>query len=289
MFSGQGRGYDILAAAVIYNQQMGGTNVTIGGYAFPYLHQNNILGVDSLDVDRAGLYAGLIDLKSDQWRFVYEVQMFEGSFEDGFLGNNIDIDPQFDMAARVEFYPSFPFKVIAVEGGWAQGDDDGDTADFEGNLLPFSGAFQIDNLLFKHMIPTIYQIDASVINAYYARAWATLKLSDHWAWTPQALIAWNHETDSAVSPFDSGAFGIGIPATNVDDFLGVELESTLTWTIHPGVNMDFIGSIVFAGAGLEDLLEAQGAAIAEDSVGSAEDLPWAVQARLMIYIDQFLK
>lgn len=290
-FSGQGRGYDVLAAALIYNQQMGGINVTIGGYAFPYLHQNNILNSAvgfELDVDRAGLYSGLLDLKSDSWRFVYEIQALEGSFEDGFLGSpGPDIDLHFDMVARIELYPSFPFKVIGLEGGWAMGDD-ATTSDFEGNLLPISPAYNLDNLLFKHMIPTIYNLDASVINAYYARAWATLKLSDHWSWTPQGLIAWNHETD-AVSFFDSGAFGTGIPATSVDDFLGVEVESTLTWTVHPGVNMDFIGSVVFAGSGLTDLIEAQGEALAGGGVANAEDLPWAAQVRLVIFIDQFLK
>ena len=37
-----GVGYDILAAAGIYNQQMGDVNVTVGAYGFPYLHQNNV-------------------------------------------------------------------------------------------------------------------------------------------------------------------------------------------------------------------------------------------------------
>ena len=43
LFAGEsGTGYDILAAAGIYNQQMGDVNVTVGAYGFPYLHQNNV-------------------------------------------------------------------------------------------------------------------------------------------------------------------------------------------------------------------------------------------------------
>ncbi len=40
----------------------------------------------------------------------------------------------------------------------------------------------------------------------------------------------------------------------VDKYLGTEIEGTLSWTLHPGVNLDFIGSVVLAGDGLTDLL-----------------------------------
>ncbi len=41
----QGNGYDVAAAALIFNNpNVGGGNLTIGGYIFPYIHQNNILG-----------------------------------------------------------------------------------------------------------------------------------------------------------------------------------------------------------------------------------------------------
>ena len=77
-----GVGYDILAAAGIYNQQMGDVNVTVGAYGFPYLHQNNIFGGGSgYDVDRTSLYSGLLVLKAAAWSFTYEVQMFGGGGE----------------------------------------------------------------------------------------------------------------------------------------------------------------------------------------------------------------
>ena len=182
---------------------------------------------------------------------------------------------------------------IGVEAGWAQGDD-GSTAEIEGNALPFSPAYNVDNLLFKHVIPTIYNIEGSVINAIYAKVYANMKLSENLGFTPQVLFAWNDETN-AVSAFDSGPFGSGIGnapgqvlgmtwriCVEVEKYLGTEIEGTLSWTLHPGVNLDFIGSLVLAGDGLTDLLEHQGATDPEDTI-------WAYQTRLMVYIDQFVK
>ena len=80
-------------------------------------------------------------------------------------------------------------------------------------------------------------------------------------------------------------FGPGIGVTEVDKYLGTEIEGTLSWTLHPGVNLDFIGSVVLAGDGLTDLLESKAATDA----GPAEDTIWAFQSRLMVYIDQFVK
>ena len=305
LFAGEtGVGYDILAAAGIYNQQMGDVNVTVGAYGFPYLHQNNVfspaLGYD-WDVDRTSLYSGLLVLKAASWSFTYEVQMFGGGeitaglFPTGDPENPLvdlripaigidefEFEYAFDMAARLELYPSMMAQVstIGLEAGWAQGDD-GSTVKIEGNALPFSPAYNVDNLLFKHVIPTIYNIEASVINAIYAKVYANMQLSENLGFTPQVLFAWNDET-MATSAFDSGELGPGIGATEVEKYLGTEIEGTLTWTLHPGVNLDFIGSVILAGDGLTDLLVAQGATDPEDTI-------WAAQTRLMVYIDQFMK
>ena len=294
LFAGEsGVGYDILAAAGIYNQQMGDVNVTVGAYGFPYLHQNNIFsqgGASGWDVDRTSLYAGMLVLKGASWSLTYEVQMFGGGELDTPLGADganfpLDLEYAFDMAGRLEFHPSMMAQVstIGLEGGWAQGDD-GTTPEIEGNALPFSPAYNVDNLLFKHVIPTIYNIEGSVINAIYARAYANMQLADNLGFTPQVLFAWNDQTN-AVSAFDSGGFGSGIANTEVDKYLGTEIEGTLSWTLHPGVNLDFIGSLVLAGDGLTDLLQAQ----AGEGASAVNDTIWAYQTRLMVYIDQFMK
>ena len=310
-FSGSGTGYDIAAAAAIYNQQVGAVNMTVGGYAFPYLHQNNIFGAGSgFDVDRTSLYAGMLALKGDSWSFNYEVQMFGGGKLTNPGGADWKLGYAFNMAGRLEYYPSMMAQVatIGLEGGWAQGDDGGTSNKVEGNALPFSPAYNVDNLLFKHMIPTIYNIEGSVINAYYGKVYANLKLADNLAFMPQVLTAWNHEKN-AISLFDGGGFGSGIGNTMVDSYLGTEIEGTLTWSIYPGVDLDLIGSVVIAGDGLKDLIEASGAEMAGDvvrsgcaagaagatcraqpnpDVGNAEGTAWAVQTRLMVYIDQFM-
>ena len=122
--------------------------------------------------------------------------------------NPIEFDYAFDMAGRLELYPSMMAQVstIGVEAGWAQGDDGSTPTTIEGNALPFSPAYNVDNLLFKHVIPTVYNIEGSVINAIYARVYANMKLSENLGFTPQVLFAWNDETN-AVSAFDSGGFG----------------------------------------------------------------------------------
>jgi len=311
--SESGVGYDILAAAGIYNQQMGDVNVTIGGYAFPYLHQNDIFsslrlsknadpvpGFSGWDVDRTSLYSGLLVLKAANWSFTYEVQMFGGGEVTAGVPlealGQFEFDYAFDMAGRLEVYPSMMAQVsaIGIEAGWAQGDDGSTATTIEGNALPFSPAYNVDNLLFKHVIPTVYNIEGSVINAIYARAYANVSLAENIGFTPQVLIAWNDETN-ATSAFDTdysaavpdANFGSGIGATEVEKYLGTEIEGTLTWTLHPGVNLDFIGSFVLAGDGLTDLIEAHGAA--NGDMSSADDTIWAFQSRLMIYIDQFMK
>lgn len=305
---GSGSGYDILAAAGIYNQQMGDVNVTVGAYGFPYLHQNNIFSDigfgNDFDVDRTSLYSGLLVLKAASWSFTYEVQMFGGGeLTNPALGalpaGEFEFDYAFDMAARLELMPSMMAQVSAIglEAGWAQGDDGSTPLTIEGNALPFSPAYNVDNLLFKHVIPTIYQIEGSVINAIYARLYANIQLSDNLGFTPQVLMAWNDE-ENAVSAFDSNYPGIadfgggagnrGISSTEVDKYLGTEIEGTLSWTLHPGVNLDFIGSLVLAGDGLKDLQEAHAAAN-EVANATAEDTIWAFQSRLMVYIDQFAK
>ena len=213
--SGNGRGYDIGAVAVIFNNpNISGINFTLGGYVFPYIHQNNFGSPQPLtgaafsrvgDLERFTLYAGLIDLKTDTWRLVGELQGGWGEIEN-FTGPGItaDISNQLLWAVRGEIYPSWPLKVVGAEFGWADGDK-GDTAvtdEIEGNVIVFNPAYNLDNLLFKHMIPNIYQNaagafargESSVQNAYYARAYGTVKLLDHLSFTPQVLVAWNEET-----------------------------------------------------------------------------------------------
>jgi hypothetical protein len=305
--TGLGDGWDGGAVALIYNNpNIMGTNFTVGGYVFPYIHQENTLAISptgtpqpfDIDLKRLTLWAGLIDFKTDLWRIVGEIQGAQGEVE-----TSLPLAlPNFDItqhnllfAVRGEVYPGWPIKLVAAEFGWAGGDNT-DTSDVEGNAIVFSPAYNLDNLMYKHMIPNLYRIEGSVINSFYARAWGTVKIADPLSFTGQAVVGWNEETNSPLYP--SGTFGQGV-STNVDRYLGTEVEGTLTWQVWPGVNFDVIGSLVFAGSGLKQLTKQQASAVvnANDVFGdgsvpgnfNAFRFPWAVQGRLLIYIDQFFK
>ena len=300
--TGQGNGYDVAAAALIFNSpNVAGGNLTIGGYIFPYIHQNNInsvpfSGTDPgvppnggatsgvVNLDRLTLYSGLIDYKTDLWRLVGEIQGAWGKIKVDNVPGSIDVDASnIIWAARAEVYPGWPLKLVAAEFGWAKGDDLATADATEGGVIFFNPAYNIDNLLFKHMIPNIYQVESSVYNAYYARIWGTVKLIDELSFTPQVLVAFNEETSN---PYPG--------VSSLDTYMATEVEGTLTWHVHPGVNLDIIGGIVFAGSSLETLLEAQALNtlvandVAPDRVNYNET-PWTVQGRLMIFIDQFFK
>lgn len=314
--TGTGNAYDVGAVAVIYNvPDVGGVNVTLGGYVFPYIHQNNFsFGTREYagggdfdfnpvgDLDRFTLYSGLIDLKTDLWKVTAELQGGFGKISD-FFGQEADTDisNQILWAVRGEMYPgTLPLSVVGAEFGWADGDKATTSAldEIEGGVIVFSPAYNLDNLLFKHMIPNIYQganaiarNESSVQNAYYARAYATMKLNEMFSFTPQVLVAWNQETESVITA-----------GQDIASYLGTEVEGTLTWNIYPGVTFDLIGSIIFAGDGLTDMLEQQAAnvvgglcdgtpdgATCAAASGSAEDVPYAIQGKLLVSIDQFFK
>jgi len=298
--TGQGNGYDVAAAALIFNSpNVAGGNLTIGGYVFPYIHQNDFAtfpfngtdpgvppnagaGVSDLDLSHLVLYSGLIDYKTDLWRLVGEMQGAWGKLKIDGVGD-VDINASnIIFAARAEVYPGWPMKIIAAEFGWSKGDDLS-TGEIEGSVIFFNPAYNIDNLLFKHMIPNIYQVESSVNNAYYARVWGTVKLIDELSFTPQVIVAFNEETSNPYPGIDS-----------LDTYLGTEVEGTFTWHMYPGVNLDLIGGIVFPGSSLDALLEQQAAnTLAVNEVESDgvdfNETPFTVQGRLMIFIDQFFK
>jgi hypothetical protein len=308
--TGGGDGWDGGAVALIFNNpNVMGTNFTLGGYVFPYIHQTNLtLGpsnvappaggtsVSGITLDRLTLFSGLLDVKTDLWRLVGEFQAWQGQIDFRGTGvgdsSTVDIDLSWIWAARAEVYPGWPLKIVAAEFGWAQGNNS-NTSGLTGNGsgLMFNPAYNIDNLLFKHIIPNLYQQEGSVINAYYARLWATVKLIDSISFTPQVLVAFNEQTNNVEV---NGILGSGRVVNSVDTYMGTEVEGTLTWHIHPGVSFDLIGGVVFTGDSLDTLLTEQALDVLADNNVDPDrtnysETPWTVQGRLMIFIDQFFK
>jgi hypothetical protein len=139
--TGNGNGYDIGAAALIFNNpNVAGGNLTVAGFVFPYIHQNNVstfptsgtdpgvppnagAAVSGVDLDQLVLYSGLIDYKTDLWRLVGEMDGVWGKLKIDGVGD-VDIDASnIVFAARAEVYPGWPMKIVAAEFGGAKGDD----------------------------------------------------------------------------------------------------------------------------------------------------------------------
>ncbi|MCY3972774.1 MAG: hypothetical protein OXF52_00975 [Candidatus Dadabacteria bacterium] len=356
LHTGGGDGWDGGALAVVFNHaNMGGVNVTVGGYIFPYIHQDNFLGGGG-SLDRYTLYSGLVDLKAEGWKFTGEVQGGFGEITNisfptlGLAADTVKANNALIWAVRAEYLaPTLEYlNVVGAEFGWADGDQNDGTAwgnggDIEGGVIVFNPAYNLDNLLFKHVMPSIYQdangnilakADASVQNAYYARVYADIPVTERVSFRPQVVVGWNNETEgliressvgtvtngttvtgSNVGANDSAGMGTGRATVTaplkpeVSAYLGTEIEGDIKVNLYPGVDLNIIGSVIVAGEGLTDLLEAQAFArndslastahtngtTAETAIASlrdsvsAEDIIWGVKTSLNIYIDEFFK
>ncbi len=270
-----------------------GSSLALGGYIFS-LYQNNfnLSSGLSADISPAVNWSLYFKHKTDVFSFSFELQHLFGEINDledplpELIGSDsIDISAENLLLAGIaEFYPSVDgISVVAVEGGWANGDDASTPDKLEGNGIFFNNAYTIDNLLFKHIIPTIYAIEGSVINSWYLRGWATVKMNERFYFTPQVLFAWVDERN---------AFSLDTPLPKVDRFLGAEIEGTLTWRIADGFWFDLIGSVVIPGGGLDDLFSQR--AFIEGAVPSIEaadpaDAPFAFQGRFVVALDSVIK
>ena len=131
------------------------------------------------------------------------------------------------------------------------------------------------------MIPTAYALEGSVINSYYLRSWSTLVLNESLYLTPQAIFGFVDEENAL-------ALNLFEPLPAVDKYLGTELEATLTWKLRDHLWFDLIGSVVFAGGGLKDLLSQR--ALIEGAIDSLDDanppdVPYAITGRFIFTFD----
>jgi hypothetical protein len=300
LVAGHGDGYDIGAVLLNYNRGP----LTLGTFLFPYLHQNNFgttcpgapFGVGTgtpancgfgADLQRGTLYNLFADYDTERFRLVGELDGLDGNISIKEAAD-IPINNHLIFVARGEYYPKSFLELAGTEFGFAQGGSKSDTKVSGGNEggIVFNPAYNIDNLLFKHMIPNVYQIEGSAINAIYAKAYTTFKLHDRVTFTPQLLFAWNDETNSPL-----------IAGQNVRKFLGTEFEGTFDIEVVKNVNLDIIGSAVFLGGGLKDLLAQQASFNFNSATNSntiatdfnPPDVAFTFQGRLLVYIDKFFK
>jgi len=303
LFEGNGQTVDYLAAALILNN--GG--FTTGAYFFPYIEQNN-MRVD-LDGQSAGtrvnwdmtfqLYDFYVEYKTADYRFISEIA---GGYGELKADNNPDyytVNNQYVAAARLELFNAGVDK-LSLEAGYSQGDHSNSTSssnDYEGNIIRGNGAYQLDNLLFKHVLPSLYQRSGSIMNAKYLKADADIAVGGGDNLNLAVLMAWLEETQPTGVGVDFGAnlgASDGVAGT-ASSYYGTEYEATYSTNLVDGVELSFIASIIDVGDGLNDLLIA--AAYSETTAGQnavksamdTESTIWAFQSRLLIFIDDFFK
>lgn len=286
----EGDGWDIGIATFYEDEQL-----SLGAYIY-LINQNefDLGGGLTADLENAVNWSVHGSYFYDKkLKFSFEFQNLIGEISNigepvsTFLGDDdIKIGPEnISLVARTEYYPTPGFiDLVAFEFGWSNGDDSTTPDELEGNNIYFNNAYVVDNLLFKHVIPGIYALEGSVINALYFRSWSTFQLLDSVYLTPQVLFAWNDETNAL-------AADLFTPLPEVSRYLGTELETTLTFKLREHFWIDLIGSVIIPGEGLDDLLSQrafiEGALSSPDSADSA-DLPYALQARFIITLDSLI-
>ena len=303
LFEGNGQTVDYLAAALILNN--GG--FTTGAYFFPYIEQNN-MRVD-LDGQSAGtrvnwdmtfqLYDFYVEYKTADYRFISEIAGGYGELKADNTPDYFTVNNQYVAAARLELLNAGVDK-LSLEAGYSQGDHSNTTSssnDYEGNIIRGNGAYQLDNLLFKHVLPSLYQRSGSIMNAKYLKADADIAVGGGDNLNLAVLMAWLEETQPEGVGVDFGAnlgASDGVAGT-ASSYYGTEYEATYSTNLVDGVELSFIASIIDVGDGLNDLLIA--AAYSETTAGQnavksamdTESTIWAFQSRLLIFIDDFFK
>lgn len=262
--------------------------------------QSDIKPSAHADLNRLTIYSLMFDLKRGDFRFAGEYNAAFGKLDNvsGFkaggsegsryykldLYDGIKIQHHMAWALRLEWLPLSVIQVAGAEFGWADGDKTGGGGhayeggywngdDIEGGVIAFNPAYTIDNFLFKHIIPTIYQstnnkllthAEAGIQNSSYLRFYVNVFLTDSIRMTAQWLAGWTNETKN-----------LFVDGEDIASYIGSEVETTFTFRLRRGVYFNVIGSAVFAGLGLRDMFEGQ--AWNEIVRSSNDDIYFAVQ------------
>ena len=297
LFDGNGQTVDYLASAVI----IANGNLVYGAYLFPFIEQNNMSIAGTMyRYDMAlALYSAYAQYSGDGWQFITE---YTGAYGD--LSPEASLDANQDQlvvkrtnyvaAARLTVDGTAPFSKLLIEAGTSPGDERNTTSnDYEGSIIRFSGAYNLDNLLFKHVIPTLYQRSGSVINASYLRGAIDYGLANGDNLNLQVIMAWNENDNPADQNIGANAGASDGTVGTIDDYIGTEYEATYSMDLVDGVELSLIGSYIDVGSGLEDALIAQAynntSGMRAKSLLETEGNIWAFQSRLMIFIDDFFK
>ena len=288
LFEGQGQTVDYLAAAVIVAN---GPSV-YGAYLFPKIRQKNLNGASAeanWDMNFV-LYEAYYTYTGNDVFFGVDFAGGYGTLKpESSSGKadtaNIDKD-NYVFVAQLRFNNlGGAVSSLGLEYGVSPGDTyTSGTDDYEGEVIRGNAAYEVDNLLFKHVIPSLYGKDGSIINSKYFKVDADMPMTDTSKLNLAVVMAWAAETDDQSF---AGTIGGSATIQDIAGYWGTVYEATYSTELTPGVELSLIGSYIDAGNGLKDAMSdaANGTAVRDDAEGSI----YGFQTRLLIFIDDFFK
>jgi len=287
VFEGQGQTVDYLAAAVI----VGNGPSTFGAYLFPKIRQKNLTAASEASSDmNFVLYEAYYTYNSSDvffgtdWAGGYGTLKAESSTGKASTAN-IDKSNYFWVTQLRLKNLGNAMSDIGFEYGVSPGDEfTSGTDDYQGGVIRGNTAYEVDNLLFKHVIPTLYGSEGSVINSKYFKVDANMPMGATSNLNLKVVMAWAAETDDQQFNDISNATGT---IQDIAGYWGTVYEAIYSTDLTAGVELSLIGTYIDAGNGLKDAMSdaADGTAVRSDAEGSI----YGFQTRLLIFIDDFFK
>ena len=287
LFEGQGQTVDYLAAAVIVAN---GPNV-FGAYLFPKIRQKNLGASAESNYDMNFVlyeayytYNGTDVFFGTDWAGGYGTLKPESS--SGKSANaNIDKSNFFWVTQLRLKNLGNAMSDIGFEYGVSPGDEfTSGTDDYQGGVIRGNTAYEVDNLLFKHVIPTLYGSEGSVINSKYFKVDTNMPMGPTSNLNLKVVMAWAAETDDQQFNHIDNAAGT---IQDISGYWGTVYEAIYSTDLTDGVELSLIGTYIDSGKGLKDAMSdaADGTAVRSDAAGSI----YGFQTRLLIFIDDFFK
>ena len=220
------------------------------------------IGGTSNNIDMAlQLYSAYAEYKTSDYRFITEYTGAYGELDPGYGTDMLTVERNnYVAAARLELFNTAPFTKVALEAGTSPGDENnaqsGDNG-YEGSIIRGNGAYQLDNLLFKHVIPTLYQRSGGIINATYLKGDVDYAVGNGDNLNLAVIMAWVENTKPADQSIGANAGGSDGTAGDIGGYYGTEYEATYKMNLVDGVELSLIGSYIDTGSGLTDALIAQ--------------------------------
>ena len=288
-FEGNGQTVDYLAAALIVAN---GQSV-YGVYYFPKIRQKNLGGAaaeSNLDMNFT-LYEAYYTYTGDDVFFGLDWAGGFGTLKpesSSGKADTLNVDKSnYVFVAQLRFNNlGGAISDVGFEYGRSPGDEyTSGTNDYQGAVIRGNSSYEVDNLLFKHVIPSLYGLEGSIINAEYFKVDANMPMGANSNMNLKVVMAWAEQTND--QQFAGDITGGTATIQDIGGYWGTVYEAIYSHNLVDGVELSLIGTYIDAGNGLKDAMSdaADGTAVRADADGSI----YGFQTRLLIFIDDFFK